>query len=239
MRGWRARIGVIYPADGLIDEEFWKLSPDGVSILLTRISVPDDPISVSMVTQVGETEEIEQAARALKITRPNVIIYACTSGSFVKGLGFDRKIAQRIEDASGTPAITTSTATVDALRALDIERVGVAAPYPDDVNKTLATFLDQNGFEVVTMKGLGFQYEWQIGNASPAEVYKLAKSADNPNIDGVFISCTGLPTVDILEELEHDIGKPVISANQASVWRALRMAGIRENSQGLGKLMRT
>ena len=83
MRGWKARIGVIYPADGIIDEEYWQLAPEGVSVLITRIAVPDDAISVGLVTQVGETTEIEAAAKALKITRPNVIAYACTSGSFV------------------------------------------------------------------------------------------------------------------------------------------------------------
>lgn len=129
MRGWRARIGVIYPADGLIDEEYWRLAPNGVSILITRIGVPDEPVSVAMATKVGETDEIEQAAKCLKIVRPNVIVYACTSGSFVKGTGWDLEIADRIEKASGVKATTTSTAIVEAMRTLKIRKVAVAAPY--------------------------------------------------------------------------------------------------------------
>jgi maleate isomerase len=238
MRGWRARIGVIYPADGLIDEEYWRLAPNGVSILMTRIGVPDEPVSVAMATKVGETEEIEQAAKCLKIVRPNVIVYACTSGSFVKGTGWDLEIADRIEKASGVKATTTSTAIVEAMKTLKIRKVAVAAPYPDDVNETLAGFLKQNGFKVVNVKGLGLRSAWDIGNTPPSRVYQHAKSATTPDADGVLIPCTGFPTIDILEALEEDLGKPVVSANQATIWKAGAMAGIGEQMSGLGSLMR-
>ena len=238
MRGRKARIGVIYPADGIIDEEYWQLAPEGVSILITRIPVPNDPISIGMVTQVGETTEIEAAAKTLRITRPNVIVYACTSGSFVKGLGWDRAIADRIEKASGTRAVTTSTAAVDALRALNIEKVAVAAPYPDDVNQTLKGFLQQNGFGVVNMRGLGLKYAWDIGNVSPSLVYQHAKLANTPEADGIFLPCTAFPTLQVLEDLEEDLGKPVVSANQATMWRALTIAGVKEKVPRQGSLMR-
>lgn len=239
MQGWRARIGVIYPADGIIDEEFWKLAPPGVSVLLTRIAVPEKPLSVNVVTNVGETEEIEQASKALKITKPNAIAYACTSGSFVKGIGWDHEISARIEKVSGTRATTTSTAAIDALRALKVKKVAVAAPYPDDVNLTLTRFLQQSGFEVVAMKGLGLRYGWDIGNTPPSAVYQHAKSADCPEADGLLIPCTAFPTLEIIESLEEDLGKPVISANQATMWKAAALAGVSEKMDGLGSLMRT
>ena len=236
MRGWRARIGVIYPADGIIDEEFWKLAPPGVSVLLTRITVPEEPMSVQVVTNVGETEEIEQASKALKITRANAIAYACTSGSFVKGMGWDREIVMRIEKASGTKATTTSTAVIDALRILKIRKVAVAAPYPDDVNKTLTKFLQQNGFEVVAMKGLGLKYGWDIGNTPQSAVYQHAKSADSSEADGILIPCTAFPTLEIIESLEEDLGKPVVSANQATMWKAAAFAEGRRSLNNWSKI---
>lgn len=239
MLGWRARIGVIYPADGIIDDEFWKLAPSGVSVLLTRISVPDEPMSVGVVTKVGETKEIEQAAKILKIGRPNVIAYACTSGSFIKGMGWDREVANRIQTSSGIKATTTSTAVVEALRAVGVKKVAVAAPYPDEVDQSLSNFLTQSGFDVVNIVGLGLRYGWDIGNTPMSLVYRHAKAADVPNADGVLIPCTAFPTVNLLETLEEDLGKPVVSANQATMWKAAAMAGLHARLDGLGSLMRT
>ena len=88
------------------------------------------------------------------------------------------------------------------------------------------------------MRGLGLQYAWDIGNTPPSHVYRHGKAADTPDADGVLIPCTAFPTVDILEALEEDLGKPVVSANQATMWKAAAMAGIGEKLEGLGSLMR-
>jgi maleate isomerase len=201
--------------------------------------VPEEPLSINVVTNVGETEEIEKASKALRITKPNAIAYACTSGSFVKGIGWDREISTRIEKVSGAKATTTSTAAIEALRALGVKKVAVAAPYPDDVNGTLTKFLQQNGFEVVRMRGLGLKYAWDIGNTPPSGVYQHAISADSPEADGVLIPCTAFPTLEIIESLEEDLRKPVVSANQATMWKAAALAGVSQKMEGLGSLMRT
>lgn len=236
---WRARIGLIYPADGLIDDEFWKFTPKGVSVHITRVSVPTEKITVKMVTELSESKEIEEAARILKIIKPNVIAYACTSASFIRGVGKDLEIAERIEKVAGIPAITTSTAVVDALNALKIKKVAVYAPYIDEINLILKKFLEESGFDVVNINlswGLQINYEWDFYSTSPWIVYELAKRVNTKDAEGIFIACTGFRTAEFLEPLEVDLGKPVVSANQATMWKALRMAGVRERISGYGVL---
>ena len=157
----------------------------------------------------------------------------------MKGPGWDHEIANRIEKVSGVKATTTSTASVEGLMALGIQKVAVAASYPDDINQKLRGFLTGNGFAVTSMRGLGMKYSWDEGNVSSSLVFQHAKSADTPEADGLFIPDTAFPTIGILEKLEEDLGKPVVSANQATMWKALAMAGVRQSMAGLGTLMRT
>ncbi|MEM2057126.1 MAG: aspartate/glutamate racemase family protein [Thermoproteota archaeon] len=237
VRGTRGRIGIIYPADGLIDDEFFKFVPEDVAIHITRISVPEEKLSVNVVAQVAETSEIEQAAKMLRITRPNVIAYACTSGSFLKR-GYEKKISQRIEKVTNIPAITTTQAVIDAFNLLGIRKVVVIAPYPDDINSHLKKYLEEIGIHIVGFKGLNLNYEWKIGNFRTEELYKHATNSFNPNADGLFIPCTGLRTAEIIEPLEKELGVPVVSANQATMWKALQIANINEPVKGCGALLR-
>lgn len=236
MEGWRARIGLVYPADGTLDDEYWHLVPPGVTIHITRIEVPPEDVTVGLVTAQAESKDIETAAKHLTIIQPHVIAYACTSGSFIKGVGYDEEIISRIEGATGVPATTTSTASVKALRALGVKKVAVAAPYLEEINLRLRAFLEGNGFEVVTFKGL--QAKRGIYMIPSEASYRLAKEADDPRAEAVFISCTAFRTLEILEALEEDLGKPVVTANQATMWESLRLAGVSPKLEGVGRLYR-
>ena len=120
--GWRARIGVIYPANGLLDDELWALVPEGVTPYITRQEVPMEDATLSMVLRVAESQGIEEGARCLRIVKPDVLAYLCTSCTFILGLEGDQTIVRRIEEAGGAPATTTSTAMVQALHALGAGR---------------------------------------------------------------------------------------------------------------------
>jgi maleate isomerase len=234
--GWRARLGVVYPADGTLDQEFWQLVPPGVTVHVTRVEVPPEDVDLKLVTDLAESEDIEIAAKHLTIIQPDAIAYACTSASFVRGVGYDLEIISRMEEATGVPATTTSTAAVKALKAVGVKRVAVAAPYVDEINRRLGEFLEGSGFEVVALKGLQAKRGiYMIGSEAS---YRLAKEVDNPQADGVFISCTALKTLEVLEALEQDLGKPVVTANQATMWESLRLAGVHPHVDGMGQLYR-
>lgn len=233
---WRAKLGIIYPADGALDHEYWQLVPAGVSVHITRIKVPQEEQTLELLEAQTQNRDIEEAAADLNIIHLDAIAYACTSGSFVHGLGSDLEVIRRMEAASGVPCTTTTTAAVRALQALESKKVSIITPYPEEINARLKTFLEDSGFQVVALQGLGLYRE--IYNQPAGAAYRLAKEADSSAADAIFISCTNFRSVEVLRVLEQDLGKPVVSANQVTVWDLLRLAKIQPENENYGKLYR-
>ena len=230
---WRARIGVLYPGDGLLDHEFWELAPPGVGVYITRTAVPRAEVSVTTADDLAADPDIEESALRYTIDLSS-IAFACTSVSFIRGIGGDREIIERIEKAAGVPATTTSTAAVKALQALGAKRVAAATPYVDEINVKLEEFLEGHGIEVAAVKGMQLGHD--IGLVSAGEVYRFVKSMCPFEADALFISCTNFVTVEILEALEQDLGISVISANQVTMWEALNLAQVTPYKPGCGSL---
>jgi len=230
-------MGLIYPADGVLDDEYWKLVPPGVTVHITRVAVPSRRLSAERVVSECESKDIERSAGILSNVEPEVIAYCNTAGSFVRGAGHDEEIVSRIQRAGGVAATTAYTASVRALRALQVVRVAVATPYPDEINSRLRDFLEDSGFKVVALTGLRLREG--IGSVASATSYRLARDADHLDAEALFVSCTNLRTVDIVETLEQDLRKPVVTANQATIWHSLVMAGVKPSSKGLGSLYDT
>ena len=231
---WRAKIGIIYPADGALDHEYWELVPSGVSVHFTRISVPQKEQTLEVLEAQTKSEDIHKAAEDLNVIGLDAIAYACTSGSFVHGAGSDLKIIERLETASGVPCTTSTTASIRALKAVRSKKLSVVTPYPDEINNRLKIFLEKSGFQVVALQGMGLYTE--IFNQPAGAAYRLARNADKKNTDAIFISCTNFRSIEVLKELEQDLGKPVISANQATVWDLLRLSGINSVNGKYGAL---
>ena len=153
-----ARIGVLCPDDSINDDEFWACLPKEESsfkanFLFTRYRTPKrfDPISIQMVETYSDLDMLYDAAVTLSITHPSVVLLACNSASFVKGVGNDQKIIEAMERGAKAPATTISTAQVEALKLIGFQRVAIAGPYPQAVTERLADFLKGNGFEVTAV----------------------------------------------------------------------------------------
>lgn len=232
---WRARIGVIYPGNGLLDHEYWAFVPDDIGVFMNRTPVRRGDDTVKGAIELAETPDIEETARQYHRIDLSSIAYACTTFSFVRGLGGDTDIIQRIEKAAGVPATTTSTAAVKALHSINAKRVAVVTPYLDEINDKLKTFLEASGFEVVAMKGMQLDSD-DIALVPSKEVAKYVKSVPLDGADAVFVSCTNFATVDILDKLEQDLDLPVLSANQVTMWEALNLAEIEPCKLGVGSL---
>jgi maleate isomerase len=224
--GWRARIGLIYMHSSIVMEpEFYRMAPSGVTIHTTRIVLPT--VDKKGLTCLGESEKIEECTDLLCSAPISCVIFGGTSASFIKGLGWDNQIIERMKAYShGIPATTTSTASVNALKALGARKIVIATPYIDEVNKQAQIFFNDNGFEVIDLKGLQIQKDHDIGFTTLDSVCNLVKSTRWQEADAIFISCTNFQTVEIIEELEKDLGKPVVSAIQASFWECLNLAGV-------------
>jgi len=234
MYGWRARVGLIVPSSNTtMEEEFRSWLPDGVSLHVARVRLRR--VNVEELSRMEKY--VDLAADTLADAGVDVIAYGCTTGSLVGGVGYDERIAGRIERITGVRAIATATAVVEALRHLGVNNVAVATPYIEEVNRKEEEFLRGNGFNVVSMVGLGIEDNIEIGRQSPEVAYRLGRSSFHRDADGLFISCTNFRTFEILEALELDLGKPVISSNSSTLWAILRELGVGEPVLGLGELL--
>jgi maleate isomerase len=237
---WRATIGVIDLATSVtILPEYYRVVPDGVVALSARLVLPRGEATEAALVEMTESDALETAAASLAWARPDVITFACTTGSLVKGPGWDKVLRDRIEARTQVPATTTSTAVLAAFGAVSARRLGVATPYLDELNRREREFFEAQGYEVVAIRGLGIRDDRTIGAQSPQTAYRLAREVNRPEVDCLFVSCTNFATIPIIAALEADTGKPVVTSNQATIWDSLRRAGVREPIRGFGRLLET
>lgn len=233
MYGYRARLGLIVPSSNTTNEsEFWQWGLNGVSIHSARMMLE----SVNEEELIAMADDVKEAVKKLNTAKVDAIAFGCTTGSLVKGMGYDEKIQDMIEDTAGVPGIATSTAIMHAFNALDIESLAIATPYTEKMNTKEVEFLEDNGYEVPDIVGLGIEPNIDIGRQDPSTAYRLAHGIDHPAADAVFISCTNFRTFDIIDKLERDLGKPVISSNSATLWASLNLLGVDTDSIPLGQL---
>jgi maleate isomerase len=213
--------------------------PAGVHALMTRLRLPAGEVSAAALGRMVESDRLEEASRELADGGAAVVAFACTTGSLLRGVGFDRELAERMQSASGVRATTTATALLAALSALGARSVAVATPYPDELNDLEARFLEAQGFAVRALRGLGIGSDPDIARVPYARTWELALAAagDAPDADVLFLSCTNLPTLPLLDELEAELGRPVISSVAVTVWHALVLAGVRPAATGAGSLL--
>ena len=218
-----------------MEPEFYAMAPDGVSIHSTRIHLPE--ASVTGLSNMMEGEQVEEAAGLLAKAPLDVITFGGTSATFLEGLGNDRKVIERIESASaGVPGSATSSAAVRALSVLGIKKPCFVGPYISEVTERGRRFFAQSGFEVTGAHGMEVRGDRDINAITLERTYQFARERVEDEADGVFISCTGLRTIGAIEALEQDLGRPVVSAIQATFWDALRIAGVGERIEGFGSL---
>lgn len=229
MVDWIARIGFILPSwNTVMEYETARMAPPGVSLHFARIPHTSDAEAVLLKM----ADEAPHVAETLAHANVDAICFGCTGGSFVAP-DSDRAIAERIRLHTGIPATTTSLALVEALRAVQARRVVIASPYPVWLNERLAALMKRNGLEVLAARGLG---DDGPAKHAPQRAAELAREANVPEADAIFISCTNFRSLEIIGPLETELGKPVISSNTSAFWKMLRMVGIRSAVAGAGQL---
>lgn len=238
MYGTRGRIGLITLAtDTSVLPEYLLAMPEGVAVYPAPIVLPRGEVTPAALSEMLEGGQLERAAELLVWAGVDVIVFACTTGSLVHSVGWDRTLMGRIEGASGKPATTTTTAVLAALRAVGALTLAVATPYIDDLNAIERRFLEESGFRVASIAGLGCATDSEIGRLEPADAFALAERVDTPEADAIFISCTNFHCLPVIADLERRRGKPVITSNLAGAWSALRGIGIDDPVIGYGQLL--
>ncbi|WP_306320381.1 MULTISPECIES: aspartate/glutamate racemase family protein [unclassified Streptomyces] len=218
-------VGVVAPFDFALDRELWRWVPDHVSLHLTRTPFVPVEVGLDLARLVSEHETLGEAVRALGAAEPEVLAYACASGSFVGGVAGERALCAAMARSGERPAVTTSGALLQALDELGANRIALVTPYTRSVTESLERYLAQAGVTVTGRAYLGLtSHIWKVPYR---DVATMAREAVRAGADALFISCTNLPTYDIIPQLEAELRVPVISANQVTMWAALARLGTR------------
>jgi len=228
------KFGLIVPSSNTtMESEFWRMVMGWATVHTARVGLRK--------IKLGELEEMEQdvfkAATHLADAGVDVIGYGCTSGSLYKGRNHALELERRIAEKSGIPVVVTAMAVVEALKELRINKICVATPYTQEINRLEEAFLEQNGISVLKIKGLNLEENKQVGFQNPRIAQGLAKEVYVPETQGIFISCTNFRTIEVIDNLERELSIPVISSNTATLWAMMRKTGSKKKLNGYGRLL--
>jgi maleate cis-trans isomerase len=238
MMGWRARLGfLVPPGNPTVEPEMMQLAPAGVSLHFSRLVA-----NGATGTPEGQAERnrsylehIGASTHLLAMVHPDVIVLAHTASSYAMASQDEATLLAQLQASSQSRVITAAGAVLAALHHLNVRHIALATPYTEEISEQGKRYLTDHGLHVV---GYGrLENVRNIYEETAERAYRLARRADTPEADAVFISGTGLPTLSVLSMLEDDLGKPVISSATAMMWNALRLAGVGQTIEGYGRLL--
>jgi len=232
----RPTVGIVYPDHAAEDDYPFAADLLGVDLPVAHI-YGTDLHAVPELLDLGSPAKLAGGAAQLAGEPLDALVWACTSGSFVYGPDGARDQVELLSRAAGgVPTTSTSIAFVAALRALGIERVAVAASYPRDVADLFVAFLADAGIEVVSLADAGIDTAAEVGTLTAEQVVGFVRDNDHPDAQAVVVPDTAMHTLRILRELEKEVGKPVLTANQVTVRHGLELAGYTVGCPELGTL---
>jgi maleate isomerase len=224
---------IIPSSNRLTEPQFHRFAPSGVQYHVTRLRMTG-PYHLPLPELLPR---IAEAAELLADPQCDLIVFHCTANSMESGLEAERQIIDAIQQATGLPAITTGTGIVEAFRALGARRLVLVSPYPQATNDKEIGYLNQVGIEVVRDRALDLGSSDAFVAAPPSLWLETTREAADPRADAYFLSCTTIQSIDVIEELEAALDRPVVTSNQATIWYTLRSRGISDRVPGLGRLL--
>lgn len=228
-------VGIIYPDHAAEDDYQTAGAWLNVHLPVEHI-YGTDLHAVPELLDLGRADRLADAATRLAAQHPNAVMWACTSASFVYGPDGARRQSEELAETAGVPAASTSRAFVAALAALNITQVAVAASYPLDIATLFVDYLKAHRIETTAMMSAGIDTAAAVADLTPDDVVELALRHDDPAAQALLIPDTAMRTVQVLSELETRVGKPVLTANQVTIWYGLQLAGVVRTDARLGKL---
>ncbi len=228
-------LGMIVPQKRPVPDEALAMYPAGVKFLI-------EGVGLQTMTPAGYDSVIDRivpAAQELAKAGAQAIALMGTSLSFYKGAAFNRKLADSIHRETGLPSTTMSTAIVDGLNAVGGRRLAVATAYNDEVSECLRVFLEESGFEILVVQGLGLERIGEAGkmNRQDLEMFAVRVFERAPAADALLVSCGGFRTLEVIAPLEKQCGVPVVSSMPHAIWAGVRLLGVPCTASGYGTLL--
>ncbi|HET7885279.1 MAG TPA: hypothetical protein VFL62_03535 [Bradyrhizobium sp.] len=238
MKGWRARIGfLVPPGNPTVEPEMMQLAPEGVSLHFTRMQAegPAGTHSGQEERNRSQVESVPGCVKLLAMVSPKVIVMAHTATSYTLGQSGEADLVARMESLSGARFVTAFGSVLAAFSHLGVRRIAYGTPYSAEMTARGRQHLETCGLTVVSSGHLANVRN--IYEETSERAYAIGRQVDHASADVIFLSGVGMPTLDALQALEDDCGKPVISAASAMMWHALHVAGVRAGIQGYGTLL--
>ena len=214
------------------------MAPSSVTLHFARIDGGEGtPGAVDGLEQrlLAYADALPLAVPALAAVLPKAVVLAHTSVSYAVGFANEPTLIERITRLARCPGLTASRAILAAFTHLGVRRIALAVPYPAAIEALGTTYWKAAGLDVVAhrrLEGVSNIYE-----ETEARAYGLGRAADTREAEALLISGTGLPTAGIVQRLEDEIGKPVVTGQTAALWQALRVAGVDAHVNGYGRLL--
>ena len=214
-----------------------ELAPRGVSLHFTRMHAegPAGTHAGQEERNRSQVENLPACVKLLSMVSPTVIAMAHTATSYTLGEQREAELVAGMEALSGARFITAFGSVLAAFAALGVRRIAYATPYSAEMTARGKAHLETCGLTVVSSGHLANVRN--IYEETSERAYGIARQVDRPEADVIFLSGVGMPTLDALQVLEEDTGKPVVSAASAMMWHALRTAGVNSAIKGYGKLL--
>jgi maleate isomerase len=230
--GWRLRLGVLLPSVNTVAEpQLQAMLPVGVTLHTTRLRLTGSSESELLAM----ADQLEEAAALLADCEPQRILFHCTAVTTFDA-GMAERLRRRIVGATGLPATVTSEALIAAFHVLGARNIVMLTPYIAEVNRREVAFLEHNELTVLHEHGLGLPGGKAFATVEPFEWYRFAMSQRDEAADAYFISCAQVRSAEVIQILEQDLGRPVVTSNQAALWHCLRESGINDRVLGYGAL---
>ena len=225
---------IVLSTDQTIEQDFNNICKNlPLEIFINRIHNENPLTKENLLKMEDDLESVTN--KILPNEKINTIAYGCTSGTIAIG---EDKVKEKILLAKPGCYVTTPvTSAIKAFQQMNIKKIALFTPYPDAVNKTILEYFTKKNIQVSSFASLNLNLDSEFANVDPNYILEISSQLETKNADALFISCTALPVLNILDKLEKKIQKPVLSSNQTLIWDKIRSIGYKSPIKGYGKLL--
>jgi len=230
------RIGLLaLSTDLTIERDFQSICYSlPISLFVNRIHNENPLTKENLLKMYDQLESI--AEKILPGEKINTVAYGCTSGTIAIG---EDKVKEKIQLAKpGCHVTTPITSAIKAFNKMNVKKIAVFTPYPESVNKTISEYLIKKNINVTSFSTFNLDLDVDFAKVDPKYLSEILTKLNINDADALFVSCTALPALAILDEVEKKINKPVFSSNQTLIWDTIRSVGYKSSVEGYGKLLK-